>query len=507
MKTIFVMQDSLVRAALGSYGGTKIPTPNFDRLAARGISFDRHYVGSLPCMPARRELHTGRLNFFHRSWGPLEPFDLSAPELMQQHNVYSHLVTDHYHYFEDGGSTYHNRYNSYDFIRGQEWDKWKARVEPPVEDYKANYHPLQFSESRADGRLQHLINRDSIRDESDFCTPRTYQAAFEFLDSNREADNWFLQLELFDPHEPFAAPERFKSMFPTDYEGPILNWPRYKKVEETPGEIAELRANYAALVAMCDEYFGRLLDYMDTHDMWKDTAIVLSTDHGILLSEHEWWQKNRMPFYNEIAHIPLIIYHPDHASRAGERRSALTQTVDLMPTFLEWHGVPVPQGLDAKSLNPVLENDAPQREVAVFGMFGSSTNVTDGRYTYFNYPEDMLAVDLYEYTLMPMRQKKLFSAAEFDGAELTRAFEYTNGYPVLKLPALKNAAGQPCGHASQGPYADTDSRLFDLETDPGQETPIDAPDVVARLVAGMVDVMRANEAPAEAFERLCVQQQ
>ncbi|RUV31020.1 sulfatase, partial [Mesorhizobium sp. M1A.T.Ca.IN.004.03.1.1] len=75
MRTVFVLFDSLNRLALECYGGQGIPTPNFNRFAERAITFDRHYVGGLPCMPARRDLHTGRLTFMHRSWGPLEPFD------------------------------------------------------------------------------------------------------------------------------------------------------------------------------------------------------------------------------------------------------------------------------------------------------------------------------------------------------------------------------------------------------------------------------------------------
>ena len=79
MKTVFVLFDSLNRLALECYGGTHIKTPNFKRFAEKSITFDNHYVGSLPCMPARRDLHTGSLNFLHRSWGPLEPFDNSFP--------------------------------------------------------------------------------------------------------------------------------------------------------------------------------------------------------------------------------------------------------------------------------------------------------------------------------------------------------------------------------------------------------------------------------------------
>ncbi|MDG2406398.1 MAG: sulfatase-like hydrolase/transferase [Paracoccaceae bacterium] len=98
MKTLFLLFDSLNRSALGTYGGS-ICTPNFDRLANKSTVFENHYAGSLPCMPARRDMHSGRLNFLHRSWGPLEPFDDSFPDQLKKTGTYSHLISDHYHYF------------------------------------------------------------------------------------------------------------------------------------------------------------------------------------------------------------------------------------------------------------------------------------------------------------------------------------------------------------------------------------------------------------------------
>ena len=102
---------------------------------------------------------------------------------------------------------------------------------------------------------------------------------------NAEADDWFLQLECFDPHEPFTAPLRFRQAYDTAYGGKILDWPIYEKVTNSSAEIAEIRANYAALVAMCDDYFGKLLDWLDQTDAWETTALILTTDHGYLLGE------------------------------------------------------------------------------------------------------------------------------------------------------------------------------------------------------------------------------
>jgi arylsulfatase A-like enzyme len=98
-KAIIVMFDTLCRHYIPSYGNDWIVAPNFKRLAAQTVQFHNAYVGSMPCMPARRELHTGRYNFLHRGWGPLEPFDDSVFEILKQQHVYTHLVTDHLHYW------------------------------------------------------------------------------------------------------------------------------------------------------------------------------------------------------------------------------------------------------------------------------------------------------------------------------------------------------------------------------------------------------------------------
>lgn len=112
-----------------------------------------------------------------------------------------------------------------------------------------------------------------------------------------------LHLEAFDPHEPFRAPQRFRDQFPTGYQGPILDWPRYGPNELSEEETAELRANYATLVALCDEQLGRLLEDLDQNNDWDDTAVILTMDHGFLLGEHEWWARTRCRF---IMRLPIF---------------------------------------------------------------------------------------------------------------------------------------------------------------------------------------------------------
>jgi len=503
MKTVFVLFDSLNRGALGCYGGTDIATPNFDRLSRKSVTFDQHHVGSLPCMPARRDLHTGRLNFLHRGWGPLEPFDHSFAALLHKSGVYSHLVSDHFHYWGDGGATYHNRYDTYEFIRGQEGDPWKAMVAPPWERLKKKYHAKQFSTQRRHKLSRNIINRESIQSYKDFPSVRCFDAGLEFLQTNRHADQWLLHLETFDPHEPFHAPAEFRKNYPSSYRGPTLDWPPYARVQETLAECDELRANYSAIVALCDHELGRLLDRFDAENLWADTALIVTTDHGFLLGEHDWWAKNIMPCFHEVAHIPLFIHHPDFADQAGTRRNLLTQTMDLMPTLMEIFGAPIPQEVVASSLlgalaSPQVEN----RQACIYGVFGSAVNVTDGRHTCFIYPPDVHGGDLNQYTLMPMHMKELFSLQELQEAQLMQSMPFSRNTPVLKVPATPKSPF----YNLQGPgvLQDTQSALFDLHTDPQQLHPLDNPALEYSMRQHAVAQMQLHHAPPEYFRRLAL---
>lgn len=511
MRTIFVLFDSLNRTALGAFGNRAIPTPNFDRFAERAATFDTHYVGSLPCMPARRDMHTGRLNFTHRPWGPLEPYDNSYARMLSAAGVYTHLISDHLHYFENGGWGYAQAFDSWEFIRGQEYDPLTVFTVPPIDrirqGFDARHYPTERMEPGKTAtrwtlpkevwkRSRHAINKLEPWEEEAFPTAKCFAQAFDFLDRNRANDDWFLQIECFDPHEPFDAPDRFKAMFPTGYDGPVLDWPLYEKCTDSAKEISEIRANYAALVAMCDAYFGQLLDWMDANDAWSDTTLILTTDHGYLLGEHEWWAKNRMPYYEEIAHIPLMAWHPDHRKMAGQRITALTQTTDLMPTILDLHGVSAPDEVRAHSLLPLLSGQQSTRETAILGMFGGPVCATDGRYTYFRFPRSDDPAVLPLYTLMPSHLEEMFSVRDLSTAKLVTGFDFTKGAPLLQVTLSAKLGESGMDILSNWDAGDV---LYDLSTDPGQTTPIDAPEVEARLIQAIDEHFRVHDAPHELY--------
>ncbi len=250
MRAIMVMFDSLNRHMLPAYGCDWVHAPNFHRLAERTVAFDNSYVGSMPCMPCRREFHTGRYNFLHRSWGPLEPFDDSVPEILQEHGIYT--------------------------------------------------------------------------------------------------------------------------------------------------------------------YLGKVLDLMDELDMWKDTLLLVCTDHGFLLGEHDWWAKVVQPFWNEIARTPLFLWDP-RIARSGERCQALVQNIDWGPTLLEFFGVPLTRDMQGIPLTAAVTADHRLREAVLFGIHGGHVNVTDGRYLYMRAPVELANRPLYEYTLMPTHMRHSFAVEEATG--------------------------------------------------------------------------------------------
>ncbi len=496
MKAIMVMYDSLNRLMLEPYGCDWTITPNFKRLAERSVQFDNCYVGSMPCMPARRELHTGRANFLHRSWGPMEPFDDSMPEILKKNGVYTHLVSDHQHYWEDGGCTYHTRYSSWEISRGQEGDPWKA-------DLKCNFDKQTVFKGKNEN-LKHPFyknwmsfderNRKYMDTEEKTSQAVTFREGLEFINQNHDCDNWFLQIETFDPHEPFyvLADDRKKYPKAMEFVGDAQDdWPPYSKVEEGQDTVEHVRSVYAALVTKCDRYLGKVLDLMDEYNLWEDTMLIVNTDHGFLLGEHGWWGKTTMPLYQEIAHIPLFIYDPRFKEACGCHRNSIVQTVDLAPTLLEFFGQEIPKDMTGKPLKQVITEDEPIRDYAVYGYHGSQICISDVRYTYIHSAEHPQE-PVYEYTLMPTHMRCMFNPDELSDIQLVEPFEFTKGCKVLKIEA-KNRMGDTTSFGSM---------LFDGEKDTKQDTKVEDETVVKKMRARLHDYLVENDAPKELYHRL-----
>jgi arylsulfatase A-like enzyme len=496
MKAIVFLFDTLCRRYLPCYGNDWVQTPNFNRFAARSVTFDNHWVGSAPCVPARRDLFTGRLNFLERNWGPIEPFDYTLPQALRGQGIYTHMVTDHYHYFRIGGENYCQQFDTWELIRGQENDPWVSRVNrEAVPLHLGKYTP------------QYRMNQTKFRQEPDFPGPLTLQAAAEWLENNPEADNYLLWVEVFDPHEPFDFPPEYLAQYGDDYSGPLYQWPEYKPVNVPDAAVEHLRKRYAALLTMTDHWFGKVLDVIDRQRLWDDTLMVLTADHGYMLGEHGFMAKNYMPAYNEVFHIPLMVHLPGD-QYSGRRVGALTQNIDLFPTLSDYFGIDLqacPNKLHGGSWLQLLDGMTEKiRDYALYGYFGRDINITDGHYTYFRAAASATNGPLNIYTAMPTTLNQYFSGyspTDMALIENGRFLAWTP-YPVYKIPAAivqMRDQTQAINHRSR--YLQQ-SLLFDIADDYAQEHLLVDAAIERQMCQTLITTLHKHDAPKEQLERL-----
>jgi arylsulfatase A-like enzyme len=209
-----------------------------------------------------------------------------------------------------------------------------------------------------------------------------------------------------------------------------------------------------------------------------------------MLAEHDCWAKCWMPFYEEIAHAPLLVWDP-RCGLAGQRRSSLVQTIDLAPTIMEFFGADRTPDMQGVGLRQTLIDDTPVRQAGLFGIHGGHVNVTDGRYVYMRAPARADNGPLFNYTLMPTHMRGMFRLEELRPAEMARPFAFTKGCPLVRTPA---SAGQQAHKFG--------TLLFDVQNDPRQQRPLHDGRVESMMIEHLVREMKANDSPAEQFERL-----
>ncbi|WP_101295814.1 sulfatase-like hydrolase/transferase [Halegenticoccus soli] len=503
MKLLFVSIDSLNRHFLDVYDPNvdlDVETENLDRFAERSAVFDAHYAGSLPCMPARREWLTGTQEFLWRPWGPIEPFDTSVPRALRAEDVITELITDHYHYFQHGSGGYYEDFNGFEFIRGHEYDAWKTTPrEPsssPIHDQLGFAVPDDPSGFGYLNPVQYVRNADGFDQERDSFAPKVFSETADWLRRNEKWDDWFLYVDSFDVHEPFHLPEPYASMYtdedPRDPE--LTFWPPYGRTDRGESELSEreldfVRSQFAGKLTMTDRWFGRVLDVLDDRNLWEETVVVVTSDHGFYLGEHGWVGKPfEAPLYNVLAHTPLFIWHPD-AARTGERIEALTAAVDLNATLLDVFGIVEESGPHSRSLLPLLDGEVDAvRDWALYGYWGSSVNVTDSKYTYLHPCNAEIGSFCHSTRMInphswftPPKPRPDAASGEF--------------LPYAEVPVWRYAAPSYARHS--------EPLLFDVEEDPWQEKRLTSdPDESDRMCDLLVAALDELETPSHQYDRL-----
>jgi arylsulfatase A-like enzyme len=491
MNVVLVLIDSLNRHHLPTYGESPVYTPNLDRFASRAWRFDSHFVSSLPCMPARREIFAGHKEMMWRPWGPLEPYDARLPRLLEDKGYSTAIVTDHYHYWEEEANGYIQSFHGAELVRGHEIDFWKQPIsdDEPVPRWVENIEKWR----PGDWGRRYYANVKDFRGEEDFFPAKVMNGAVGWLEENSQKVPFFLQVESFDVHEPFHVPEPYASMYGngSDRDNFTL-WPPYQDTKQlakfmdtaTAEELEYIRSQYYGKLTMVDRWFGELLNKLDRLSLWQETVVIVSTDHGHDLGERGKFGK-QYPHYDSHANIPLFVWHPEYPGN-GQAVSALTQTVDLFATVLEAAGVPIPEYTHSRSLMPLLKGEKSGREALLYGTFGQGVCCTDGEWSLFKSPGH--DGSLYYYSSMIF---KSLTANSVNPAESSGYFVPGVDLPQWQVPVEVEPLSW-------------EDFLFHRAEDPGQKENLweSEPQQRNRMLGVMRDLLAEEGAPREQYARL-----
>ena len=228
-----------------------------------------------------------------------------------------------------------------------------------------------------------------FRDEEDWPTAGVMRDAARALETGADYGSFMVFAEAFSPHEPWHNPEPYRSMY-GPWREDLTCFPPYEWMEGTKGfyrnknddEIAYLRQQYAGSLSMLDHHLGRLLDVMDRRDLWEDTAVIFTTDHGHEMGERGRYGKS-YPHWNTHANIPLIIWHPDIGT--PRRVKAYSTAVDIHATILDILGDVDCRCPHGRSLLPVIRNDTDRvRNGVLYGTFSQGACWVDDEVTVFS---------------------------------------------------------------------------------------------------------------------------
>lgn len=396
LNVLMIAVDDL-RPDLGCYGSKHVQSPNIDRLAARGVVFERAYCMQAVCSPSRTAVLTGLRPDVTKVWDLETHFRVAQPKCI---TLPQHFRANGYHTvglgkiehrgFEDGPSWTEPRW----FASGQtvkvDPEDWTKRTTTNFSGVNGEFaKPL----SRAEG-LQNSNNGKakqgpafevSPKDDDELPDGATAAEAVKRLAALKaQGQPFFLAVGFLKPHLPFVAPKKYWDLYDpnsiplpatdklpqgtADFvghtNGELHSYPGVPKENPIPAEFAkQLRHGYHACISYTDAQIGRLLDALDKEGLSKNTVVVLWGDHGWQLGDHGLWHKHTN--FEIATRSPLIVSVPN-TTTGGRKCLVPVEFVDIYPTLAEACGLTVPKDLAGKSLMPYLANpNAPMQKPAI----------------------------------------------------------------------------------------------------------------------------------------------
>ncbi|MCH4549851.1 alkaline phosphatase family protein [Rhizobium changzhiense] len=373
-----------------------LKTPNLDRLCREGVTFRNHVTTCVPCGPARASLLTGLYLMNHRAVQNTVPLDQRHLNLGKALRGvgYDPALIGYTTTVPDPRTTSPNdpRFR----VLGDLMDGFHpvGAFEPNMEGYFGwvAQNGFELPEHRPDIWLPE--GEDAVAGATD----RPSRIPKEFSDSTffteraltylkgRDGKPFFLHLGYYRPHPPFVASAPYHAMYqPEDMPAPIRAANPDTEAAQHPlmkfyvdsirrgsffqgaegsgatldeAELRQMRATYCGLITEVDDCLGRVFNYLDETGQWDDTLIIFTSDHGEQLGDHHLLGK--IGYNDPSFRIPLVIKDAGENARAGAIESGFTESIDVMPTILDWLGGKIPHACDGLSLLPFLSEGRPQ---------------------------------------------------------------------------------------------------------------------------------------------------
>lgn len=363
LNVLFIVADDL-NTSLGCYGDPLAKTPHLDRLAARGVRFDRAYCTFPLCGPSRNSFLTG---LYPNATGILanaqifrqtNPGHPSLPELFRRRGGFAARVGKLYHYNVPAsiGTAGHDDPAS-----------WEAAFNPAGVDHLAE-EPRIFSlvPGQFGGTLSWLASPAPDAAHTDGLVAARAERVLAECAADRSRP-FFLAVGFYRPHTPYVAPRGYFDLHP-EAEMPVV-----AGVAEDRGDIPaaamesghreeeamtddlrrQARQAYLASVSFLDAQVGRVIAALDRLDLAVDTIVVFTSDHGYHLGEHGLWQKRSL--FEESCRVPLLVIWPGVSRTGGVVRAPVSQ-IDLYPTLAAGCGLAPPAGLPGQDLAALLDD-------------------------------------------------------------------------------------------------------------------------------------------------------
>ncbi|WP_293896945.1 sulfatase [Sporocytophaga sp.] len=399
---LFIAVDDL-NNDLGCYGNTFVKSPNIDRLATRGVRFDKAYTQFPLCSPSRSSLLTGTrpdvtgIYELQTHFRKNLPDAVTLPQLFKNNNYFSARVGKIYHY----GVPNQIGTNGLD-----DSISWSKRVNPIGRDKAEEAQIKNLTPERHLGSA--LCWRATGGTDEEQTDGLIATEAIKIMEEKKN-EPFFLAVGFFRPHTPYVAPQKYFDLYDENKvplaiekendladvpEAALFTKPSHWGLDEQKRR--EAQKAYYATVSFMDAQVGRLLDALDRLKLSENTIIVLWSDHGYNLGQHGQWMKQSL--FENSARVPLIISVPGQGGKASSRTVEL---LDIYPTLAELCGLPAPKYLQGKSLTALLKNPAATWDKPAFtqvkrkDFMGRSIRTERWRYT--EWDEGKAGIELYDH--------------------------------------------------------------------------------------------------------------